>query len=175
MKTISFVCETFAAGETADVTGVSVMQQRNLRRLGHDDKSTSSHERRDLLSLAKLRVLKLLGDFGLPPGAIKDIAASAAVIVSAWAAREPAALHDPEGLAKGERPVRGDPSGQRFLIWDGQTAEFTASAAEFDSIFAGLKSRKSIAAAIVIDLRAVAEDMVRRSPKPFWRVVMMED
>lgn len=172
MKSISFVRETFAAGETADITGITTMQQRNMRRLGHDTKAAAKHERRDLYSLAKLSVMKLASDFGIPPGAVTDLAENAAVVIYAWAAAEPNAVNDPNNLANGELPVKFDPGLKRFLIWNGRKAEWAENVGRFYERQEGAGGMPS---AVILDLRSVARDLVKRSPKPFWRVVEVED
>lgn len=170
MISIQFERETFTASQTAAITGVSGMQQRNLRRLSHDAKSAAGWERRDVYGLARLLTMKTLSDFGVPPSASGDIADSASAIISAWAASCPGAVHDPENLSKGEPPVHMPERLPSWLTWSQQDQSFA-----FDVALTFSDYLTAPPAIVVLNLRRLASTLIERANRPLWRVVEIED
>ena len=173
MKSVSFQRETFGASRSAEITGMSTMQQRNMRRLGHDTKAASGHERRDARGLAKLRVMMVLSEFGFPPAAVSEIADSASAIVVTWAAQDPKAVSDDGGIAKGE-PPHPMPNGAfpRYLVWAGKTVLWPVDIGLF---YSEQEAASGLTAAVVLDLRKLGSELIERAGVPLWRVVEIED
>ncbi|WP_293676959.1 hypothetical protein [uncultured Phenylobacterium sp.] len=103
---------------------------------------------------------------GLHIGPLKGgvLAKSMAVVILAHAQREPGAVLDPSGRYR-ELPIKaGALEMRRFVVTvDGENWEWTESV---DKALADLGAR----AAVVVDLHALAVDLVRRADKPLWTV-----
>jgi len=173
MKTIAFHPTEFTAREAARITGRDEAQQRSDRRHGHLKKMADGWTRYTIKSgLSELLVLQALSDRGVPPATVKAIAtsaASAAVAIAAWAQQCPGAVVDSH-LAD-ELPIKTAPdflSRNRYLVWDGIKASFQKDLSTFfDS---GSIPAETRAAAVILDLKSLAETLVQRAGA-LWTVV----
>jgi hypothetical protein len=169
---IRFEPVTFTSAETEAVTGISGEQQRNFRRADHLERQVG-HNMIIPIQLAKLLIMRKLDLLHVPPSASSKIAGltkashSAAELILAFAQDFPDTVDDPQDRAEGEKPIKVSPGGiaARFLVVAGDRPRFVKD-------LSGIQGDENDSpAVIVIDLRAMAAELVKRANKPLWRVV----
>jgi hypothetical protein len=169
MRDIRFEQVTFASSEAEEITGISQTQQRNLRRAGYLKETPYPPA-----SLAKMLIMGKLDRLNIPPAFSSGIADhkvtkaidSAAVLVLIHAQLNPSAIYDPDDRARGEKPIKVSPAAPaaRFLIVSGDEMDFEKSLSKIQG------DENDSPAVIVLDLRAMGSELVRRAGQPLWRV-----
>lgn len=168
---IRFEPVSFTSAEAEAVIDISGTQQRNLRRAGYLAEPPYSP-----LDLAKMLIMRKLDRIYIPPAASSNIAGmkmagaaqSAALLVLIYAQINPNTVYDPDGLARGEKPIKVSPAGPaaRFLIVSGADAR-----PRFEKNLSKVEGDENDSpAVIVIDLRAMGAELVSRAGQPLWRV-----
>lgn len=172
MKGIDFQKTTFTPAEAEAITGVNVVQQRNLRRHGYLPKTPKGMTRFKIDGAAGLLVTGKLAERGIPPSTSADIAKSAGVLILLFAQNVSGAVHDPESRAIHEAAPLPYPPGmrRRFLIAYGKSKNKFSFENDLTAFYAG-KSDADLTAAIVLDLQRLAETLCERAGRPLWHVV----
>ena len=163
-------CEvtTFLPSEVAAISGVNVGLQRTWRHQGHlESMSSGRWTRHTLLQTAALLVQGELFRRGIPPRVSRNCARAAAPQILIWA-------HRYSGVRGGRKyPKAGTtkPKGQlkRFLVQWGPRQKNYAFATSLDAFYR-VKSRQNLSAAIIIDLRRMAEHLVTAAGRSLARV-----
>ena len=170
---MKFVEETFTPSEAEAITGVSTTTQRDWRRNGYLPDGDGSWTRYSIEQIAFLFITGMLAKFGVKPSVSTTIAAaqssrkkSAVALVTIFAKNNPKALSN-RISAGGELPIKPPPAWTppRFLIAAGADAGDLCLADDTSKSFDG-----SVPGAITIDLRSIADLIVKRAGKPLVRV-----
>lgn len=171
MKTIDFQQTTFTPAEAETITGVNVVQQRNLRRHGYLPKTSKGMTRFKIKEAAGLLVMGKLAERGIPPSTSTEVANSAAALIMLFAQDCSGAIHDPENRARGEKPIKYlRLTRRRFLVAYGKSENEFSFENDLTTFYAG-KSDADLTAAIVLDLQRLAETLCARAGTPLWCVV----
>jgi hypothetical protein len=174
MKGIDFQKTTFTPAEAEAITGVNVVQQRNLRRHGYLPKTPKGMTRFKIDGSAGLLVTGKLAERGIPPSTSTGIAKSAGVLILLFAQDVSGAIADPENLAQGEKPIKYQTGmRKRFLIAYGKSKNEFIFENDLTAFYAG-KGAADLTAAIVLDLQRLAETLCERPGRPLWKVVEVD-
>lgn len=170
---IEFKPATFTAAEIEAITGVSGVQQRNLRRHGYlPQQSGARWTRYELTDAGKLFIMGKSERLGITPSTatkITDFAGpnmkSAAQLIVALAAQIPAAVSDPDGLSSShEAPIKISPGGlsTKFLIFASAKGKLRPTLQ--DTV------PNSCDVFIGLNLQTLAKEFVDRAG-PLWTIV----
>lgn len=171
---IKFIFSTFTPAEAETISGISGMQQRNLRRHGYLPEEGKGWTRYSIEELARLMVIAALSEVGVTPAVGSYVAdeqvgrttKSAATIIWALACNNPDAILRNVVTQLDERPVKLSPSGlPRFLI------VLPGKKIKFESVVPTFESGTDGHVATVIDLQGLANAIVQRARKPLVTVV----
>jgi hypothetical protein len=168
MQVIRFEEAKFTSAEAEAISGISGTQQRNLRRAGYLEEPPYSP-----LGIAKMLIMGQLDDLDIPPATSSEIAdhkvdkqvQSAAGLVLIFAQTNQSSIYDPLGRAGDDKPIRTAPGwdSPRFLV-KGNRIWFEKD------LYNVVGHNESPPSVIVIDLRGLAAELVKRAGKPLWRV-----
>jgi hypothetical protein len=171
-KGINFEATTFTAGEAGEISGLNPMRQQNLRRHKYlPPTPQGTWTRYDLKMMGVLLIHGRCSDLAIPPKTAKAIIASAttaAVFILGFAQKCTGVIDNPLGLATG-KPITFGPTQQlrRFLISYGTEVTFQNDIGEFYA----KKWDADLSAAIVFDLKRMADHLCERAGRPLWKVV----
>jgi hypothetical protein len=177
--TMKFIETTFTSVEAEMITGITKIRQRDWRRHGYLSGGLGRKWKRySLTELAQLAITGHLQQLGVRPaistsmsGADKNKNKSAAGIVTILVKNDPASMADAARL-NGKLPVKLPQNWRppKFLVVTSQTSSKESSsihlADDVQNIFDG-----STVCGIVIDLRAIARQLIDRSRKPLVRLL----
>jgi hypothetical protein len=172
---MDFVETTFTSVEAECITGIAKIRQRDWRRHGYLAGGLGRKWKRYTLSeLAQLAIISQLKQLGLPPASCTSLPnvsdrrkRSAAVIVTAWLKSDPRAM-DAAAQQIGKMPVKHRRNPPRFLVVCQRTSgppQVVQFAQDLQGIFHG-----TTLGAVVIDLRAIARQIIDRSGRPLVRL-----
>lgn len=185
--TIRNTWNTFTAGDTERITGVSTGTQRDWRRRGFLQSKGDGWTQYDLMDLAQLAVMNALQERGIGPSTSSTIAKSAALRLAYYTLSWIDSIEDKSGgefekwVAEGNRPrggyfvgwtnSPGDPA--KYLVaWADGTVELVADLAV---AFGGsMSDAKYGGAIIVLDLEAIGTLIVERAGRPLVTVEIAE-
>jgi hypothetical protein len=173
MSRFIFVPSTFTASEAGSVSGLDRYNRKSFQRQGYIERPENrGWTRHSLEQIAKM--LLMCEVRRLPPHESAEIADSKARgrSVADWIVVHsqdvPGAIHDPEHLAVGKKPIKVAGKADRFLLIYGASVELT------DDITEALNANKGNSpAGHFLDLDQLARLLVARAGKlgkPLWTV-----
>jgi hypothetical protein len=151
-KSIKLPRVTFLPADVAEITGVGVGLQRTWRHQGYSDTTRGANwTRHSLLQTAALLVQGELQKRGIPPRTSYSFARFAAPRILDWLKTEP--RPNPRGTGASRR---GTPA--RFLVHWGLSKRDRTLTSNLNSLYE-TRHRENLSAAIVIDLRLLADHL----------------
>jgi hypothetical protein len=166
---LRFVKETFTPAERAEMSGLSQMVRRRLEGQGQLLRPDGRNwAKMDLWGVAVDKVFAVLNARGLPPRVIRPISEDAAPFIVRHAFAQPGAVADPKGLNVFNEPViqssKQFASGRFMFIGAERTYGPDPDLSRLDG------TNSDLSAAVVLDLVALAKELVARAPRPLATV-----
>jgi len=156
----------YTAGEAADITGLTAVQQRNYRRHGLLPKFGRGWARYTAPDLADLLIMNQLSRRGVTPSSAKlamkpTESGSAAALLTAWALRLPGSvMSDPDLPRRRQKTFQVPKALPRYAVFSGTEPRFVSN------LHAAL-GKDGNAVAIVLDLKAHARRLLDLAG-PLW-------
>jgi len=155
----------FTPKRTEEITGVSVMTQRNLRRAGHVEKSNDGWSRHSAHELATLLVFNELDMHGIPVGRALKTAEHAAKRITIFAYRFPGAAVDENGGKPPHPPIIvAEDWNERFLVCFGN--DQFAITPTLDRLFYDDDGTTEHSVLLVLDLARLGKKLAERAGEP---------
>ena len=180
-RIMRFIESTFSSAEAEIITGISAIRQRDLRRHGYLSGALGRKRKRyTIKELAQLAITGQLKELGLKPGASMSLSPgntksniSATAIVTVLIKDDPTAVDATSRLnRKGPLRLMRNQRFPKFLVifrTNYRSPPNCRLADDLQHVFDG-----STPGAIVVDLKAIARQIIDRSGKPMLRLTATE-